>query len=94
MSKPISRATFDRVIVPCYLPPDVIPVRGEGSRLWDQHGREYIDMAGGIATNSLGHRHPALMRALQEQADRVWHLSNVFTNEPALELAEVAGGSL
>lgn len=87
MSDQISRATFDQVMVPCYAPSDVIPVRGEGSRLWDQQGREYIDLAGGIAVNCLGHRHPALMRALQEQADRVWHLSNVFTNEPALSLA-------
>jgi acetylornithine/N-succinyldiaminopimelate aminotransferase len=89
MNEPrISRALFDQVIVPSYAPPDVIPVRGEGSRLWDQQGREYIDLAGGIATNSLGHRHPALLRALQAQADKVWHLSNAFTNEPALELAQ------
>ncbi|TCK08407.1 aspartate aminotransferase family protein [Marinobacterium mangrovicola] len=87
MSDQISRATFDQVMVPCYAPADLIPVRGEGSRLWDQQGREYVDLAGGIAVNCLGHRHPALMQALQEQADRVWHLSNVFTNEPALALA-------
>ncbi|GGB94422.1 acetylornithine aminotransferase [Marinobacterium zhoushanense] len=84
----VTRATFDQVMVPCYMPPDVIPVRGEGSRLWDQDDREYIDLAGGIAVNALGHRHPALMQALQEQADKLWHLSNVFTNEPALKLAK------
>lgn len=89
MSDSITRETFDQVMVPCYMPPDIIPVRGEGSRLWDQHGREYIDLAGGIAVTCLGHRHPTLMRALQEQADRVWHLSNVFTNEPALKLAQL-----
>lgn len=84
----VSRATFDAVMVPNYNPPAIIPVRGEGSRLWDQQDREYIDFAGGIAVNVLGHRHPALVKALKDQADKVWHLSNVFTNEPVLELAQ------
>lgn len=84
----VSRATFDAVMVPNYNPPAIIPVRGEGSRLWDQQDREYIDFAGGIAVNVLGHRHPALVEALKDQADKVWHLSNVFTNEPVLELAQ------
>lgn len=44
-----------------------IPVRGEGSRLWDQQGKEYIDFAGGIAVNALGHAHPALREALNDQ---------------------------
>ncbi len=84
----VTRATFDQVMVPCYSPADVIPVRGEGSRLWDQEGREYLDLAGGIAVNALGHHHPALLKALHEQADKVWHVSNVFTNEPVLRLAQ------
>jgi acetylornithine/N-succinyldiaminopimelate aminotransferase len=87
-NSPVDRALFDQVMVPCFAPLDVIPVRGEGSRLWDQSGREYIDLAGGIAVNALGHRHPALLRALQDQADQVWHLSNLYTNEPALRLAQ------
>ncbi|MBZ9567696.1 aspartate aminotransferase family protein [Modicisalibacter tunisiensis] len=82
-----TRDDFDRYMVPNYAPQKVIPVRGEGSRLWDQQGREYIDFAGGIAVNSLGHCHPVLVNALKEQADRLWHLSNVYTNEPALKLA-------
>ncbi len=48
-----------------------IPVRGEGSRLWDQQGKEYIDFAGGIAVNALGHAHPELREALNEQASKV-----------------------
>ncbi|MFC6671181.1 aspartate aminotransferase family protein [Marinobacterium aestuariivivens] len=88
----VSRDTFDEVMVPNYNPPAIIPVRGEGSRLWDQQGREYIDFAGGIAVNVLGHRHPALVKTLKDQADKVWHLSNVFTNEPALELARKLTG--
>jgi len=56
-------------------------------RVWDQEGNEYIDFAGGIAVNALGHCHPRLVAALKAQADQLWHLSNVFTNEPALRLA-------
>lgn len=48
-------------------------VRGEGSRLWDQQGKEYIDFAGGIAVNALGHAHPELREALNEQASKFWH---------------------
>jgi acetylornithine/N-succinyldiaminopimelate aminotransferase len=75
-------------MVPNYAPSAVIPVKGLGSRVWDQTGREFIDFAGGIAVNCLGHCHPALVSALKDQADKLWHLSNVMTNEPALILAQ------
>lgn len=84
----VSRSLFDEVMVPNYAPSAVIPVKGLGSRVWDQNGREFIDFAGGIAVNCLGHCHPALVGALKEQADKLWHLSNVMTNEPALILAQ------
>lgn len=84
----VTRALFDEVMVPTYNPPAIIPVRGEGSRVWDQEGHEYVDFAGGIAVSALGHCHPALVNALTEQANKVWHLSNVMTNEPALKLAK------
>ena len=87
MSKQVSRETFDQVMVPNYSPAAFIPVKGEGSRVWDQQGREFIDFAGGIAVNSLGHCHPELVATVTEQAHKLWHLSNVFTNEPALQLA-------
>ena len=64
------------------------PVRGEGSRLWDQQGKEYIDFAGGIAVNALGHAHPELREALNEQASKFWHTGNGYTNEPVLRLAK------
>ncbi|ABI73135.1 MULTISPECIES: aspartate aminotransferase family protein [Shewanella] len=83
----LTRAQFDEVMVPNYAPAAVIPVRGAGSRVWDQEGNEFIDFAGGIAVNCLGHCHPALVSALKEQGEKLWHLSNVMTNEPALELA-------
>ncbi|MCY1263681.1 Succinylornithine transaminase/acetylornithine aminotransferase [compost metagenome] len=84
----VQRSDFDQVMVPNYSPAAFIPVRGQGSRVWDQSGRELIDFAGGIAVNSLGHAHPALVEALTEQANKIWHVSNVFTNEPALRLAK------
>lgn len=85
--QPVSRELFDEVMVPNYAPGAVIPVRGKGSRVWDQEDREFIDLAGGIAVTCLGHSHPGLVSALMEQADKIWHLSNVMTNEPALRLA-------
>ncbi|AQZ95113.1 aspartate aminotransferase family protein [Halopseudomonas phragmitis] len=86
-SMQVDRSDFDRVMVPNYAPVDMVPVRGLGSRLWDQQGRDYIDLAGGIAVNALGHAHPGLVEALTEQAGKLWHVSNVLTNEPALRLA-------
>ncbi|RUO63785.1 aspartate aminotransferase family protein [Pseudidiomarina insulisalsae] len=84
----VTRATFNDVMVPNYNPASMIPVKGEGSRVWDQEGKEYIDFAGGIAVNCLGHCHPAMVNALTEQGNKLWHLSNVFTNEPAIRLAK------
>ncbi len=72
----------------CLRPAPFIPVRGEGSRLWDQQGKEYIDFAGGIAVNALGHAHPELREALNEQASKFWHTGNGYTNEPVLRLAK------
>lgn len=85
--EPVQRADFDQYLVPNYAPAAFVPVRGLGSRVWDQSGRELIDFAGGIAVNALGHCHPALVKALTEQANTLWHISNVFTNEPTLRLA-------
>ena len=83
----VSRSTFDQVILPVYAPAQFVPVRGQGSRVWDQQGKEYIDFSGGIAVTALGHCHPALVEALKRQGETLWHTSHVFTNEPALRLA-------
>ena len=85
---PVTRATFDEVMVPNYAPGSFIPVRGKGSRVWDQAGREYVDLAGGIAVSSVGHAHPDVVRALTEQAGKLWHVANVLANEPAIRLAK------
>ncbi|MDF2178665.1 aspartate aminotransferase family protein [Aliiglaciecola sp. CAU 1673] len=84
----VTRELFDEVMVPNYNPAAMVPVRGKGSRVWDQEGTEYVDFAGGIAVNALGHCHPELVNVLKEQGEKLWHLSNVFTNEPALRLAK------
>ncbi|MDH1210341.1 aspartate aminotransferase family protein [Pseudomonas chengduensis] len=84
----VQRADFDQFMVPNYAPAAFVPVRGLGSRVWDQSGRELIDFAGGIAVNVLGHCHPALVAALTKQANTLWHISNVFTNEPTLRLGK------
>ncbi|HBY9740388.1 TPA: aminotransferase class III-fold pyridoxal phosphate-dependent enzyme [Klebsiella pneumoniae] len=88
MSGSMTREDFDAYLVPCFAPAPFIPVRAAGSCVWDQQGKEYIDMAGGIAVNALGHAHPALAQALQDQLAKLWHIGNGYTNEPVLQLAK------
>lgn len=90
MSEPSAKrvARAQQVFVPTYRPRAVILERGEGSRVWDTEGRDYIDFAGGIAVNALGHANPILQKALGEQATKLWHTSNVFLSEPPIRLAE------
>ncbi|MFZ1815365.1 MAG: aspartate aminotransferase family protein [Rhizobiaceae bacterium] len=68
----------NRHIFSTFAQPETIFERGEGMRLYDSVGREYLDMTGGIAVNSLGHAHPHLVEALTAQAARLWHTSNIF----------------
>ncbi|MDC4591156.1 aspartate aminotransferase family protein [Acinetobacter baumannii] len=84
----VSRGDFNEWMVPVFAPANFIPVRGEGSRIWDQENKEYIDFAGGIAVNALGHAHPVAVNALTEQAKKLWHVGNGYTNEPVLRLAK------
>lgn len=88
MTQSVTREDFDNWMVPLYAPAPFIPDRGFGSRLWDTEGKEYIDFAGGIAVNALGHAHPALRQALEQQAAKLWHTGNGYTNEPILRLAK------
>ena len=82
----VNRKTFDEVMVPTYAPSSMIPVRGSGLDVWDQDGRRYLDFTAGIAVTSLGHANPILADALSAQARTLWHVSNVYTNEPVLRL--------
>ncbi|WP_041070263.1 bifunctional succinylornithine transaminase/acetylornithine transaminase [Candidatus Ishikawella capsulata] len=82
------REDFDKYIVPCFSPAPFILVKGRGSRLWDQENKEYIDFASGIAVTSLGHSNVKLINALNTQLNKLWHVSNIYTNEPVLKLAK------
>src|SRR5476649_2411622 len=86
-TRPVTRQTFDEVLVPTYAPAAMVPVRGAGLDLWDQSGKHYLDFTSGIAVNSLGHCNPVLVEALTRQANTLWHLGNGYTNEPVLRLA-------
>jgi len=77
-----------RRYLPVYRPREVILERGDGARLWDRDGRDYVDFAAGIAVCGLGHNDPDLVAALTAQAGRLWHTSNVFYSEPPLRLAD------
>jgi acetylornithine aminotransferase len=74
-------------LLPTYARADLTIVRGDGCRVWDVAGREYLDFGGGIAVVSLGHCHPAPAAAARAQLDRLWHVSNLYRSEPAEELA-------
>ena len=69
-------------------PPKLALVRGEGTHVWDEDGKEYVDLLAGIAVNSLGHGHPALVGAVTEQLQTLGHVSNFFTTGPQVDLAE------
>ncbi|WP_433541939.1 acetylornithine transaminase [Streptosporangium sandarakinum] len=74
--------------MPTYGVPPVALARGEGARVWDADGGEYLDLIGGVAVSSLGHAHPALVEAVSRQVAVLAHTSNLFINEPAVLLAE------
>ncbi|MDF2267973.1 acetylornithine transaminase [Streptomyces coacervatus] len=63
-------------------------VRGEGAKVWDAEGTEYLDFVGGIAVNALGHAHPAVVEAVSSQIGSLGHISNFFMSEPTVTLAE------
>ncbi|GAA3429296.1 acetylornithine transaminase [Streptosporangium nondiastaticum] len=79
---------FETAFMPTYGVPPVALARGEGARVWDADGGEYLDLIGGVAVSSLGHAHPALVEAVSRQVAVLAHTSNLFINEPAVLLAE------
>ncbi|MES3022623.1 MAG: acetylornithine/succinylornithine family transaminase [Pseudomonadota bacterium] len=86
-TRPVTRQTFDEVLVPTYAPAAMVPVRAAGLDLYDQNGKHYLDFTSGIAVTSLGHCNPAIVAALTQQINSLWHLGNGYTNEPVLRLA-------
>ncbi|SFD51636.1 acetylornithine/succinylornithine family transaminase [Massilia yuzhufengensis] len=85
-TRPVTRQTFDEVLVPTYAPAAMVPVRAAGLEVWDQEGKRYLDFTSGIAVSSLGHCNPALVEAVTKQVNTLWHLGNGYTNEPVLRL--------
>ncbi|MGP4029057.1 acetylornithine transaminase [Actinomadura sp. 3N407] len=82
------RERFEAAFMPNYGVPPVALARGEGCRVWDADGREYLDLIAGIAVTSLGHAHPALIEAVSSQVATLAHSSNLFLHEPEVLLAE------
>jgi acetylornithine/N-succinyldiaminopimelate aminotransferase len=82
------RHRWDAVMMANYGTPAVALVRGEGARVWDDDGREYVDLVGGIAVNALGHAHPAVVEAVTRQVSTLGHTSNLAMHDPGVRLAE------
>ena len=79
---------FAAALMPNYGIPPLAITRGQGCRVWDADGREYLDLIAGIAVSSLGHAHPAIVEAVSRQVAAVAHTSNLFLHEREIELAE------
>ncbi|HWH28698.1 MAG TPA: aminotransferase class III-fold pyridoxal phosphate-dependent enzyme [Mycobacteriales bacterium] len=82
------RARWDAALMANYGTPPVALVRGDGARVWDADGKEYLDLLAGIAVNVLGHAHPAVREAVDRQLSTLGHVSNLAVSPPAVELAE------
>ena len=82
-----TRKLFDEFVVPNYGRYDLVLVRGRGSRVWDEDGKEYLDFGAGIAVSTLGHAHPRMIEALDRQARELIHTSNLYYTRPQGELA-------
>ncbi len=79
----------DRYLMPTYRRYPLVLERGEGTRVWDVEGKEYLDFGAGIAVCNLGHCHPRVVEAVKEQAGRLLHVSNLYYIPPQIELAEM-----
>lgn len=90
------RDRWQHALMDNYGTPPLTLVRGSGARVWDDEGREYIDLIAGIAVNALGHAHPALVEAVSSQMSTLGHTSNLYVHPTTVELAErlitISGG--
>lgn len=84
----VTRQTFDEVMMPCYVPQNMVLTHGKGCFLYDSECNEYLDMTAGIAVNCLGHNHPVVVKTIKKQAERLIHVSNIFVNDKTLTLAK------
>jgi acetylornithine/N-succinyldiaminopimelate aminotransferase len=89
MSTPAtSHERYAAALMNTFGPPQLVLARGAGARVWDEDGNEYVDLLGGIAVNSLGHAHPAVVEAVTRQLSTLGHVSNFFASQPQISLAE------
>lgn len=88
MTQPTWQVRADRVVMNTYGRQPLVLVRGEGSRVWDEEGLEYLDFVAGLAVCNLGHAHPAVAQAASAQLSRLVHVSNLYYTTPMVELAE------
>ncbi len=79
----------ERYLMATYRRYPLVVIRGDGSRVWDAEGREYLDFVSGLAVCNLGHSHPGVVEALKDQASRLLHISNLYHIEPQIRLAQV-----
>jgi len=79
----------DKYLFPTYKRPPIVLVKGEGCRVWDESGKEYLDFVGGIAVCALGHSSPIVTKALEEQSRTLVHVSNLYYTKPQVELARL-----
>lgn len=84
-----TRQDYSKYFLDIYGQVDFMPISAKGSRMYGADGSEVVDFAAGIAVNSLGHCHPELIEALNAQAEKLWHVSNIMVNQPALELGKL-----
>ena len=80
-------ALTDKYVARTYARPPIALVKGRGTKVWDADGKEYLDFLAGIAVNSLGHCHPAIVRAIRQQSQKLLHVSNLYHTLPQVELA-------
>ena len=85
---PSSQERYAAALMHTFGAPQLVLSRGKGARVWDEDGREYVDLLGGIAVNSLGHAHPTVVEAVTRQLSTLGHISNFFASEPQITLAE------
>jgi predicted acetylornithine/succinylornithine family transaminase len=79
---------YQSYVIPTYYPPSLVLVKGKGTRVWDIDGKVYLDFVGGIACQNVGHCHPKVVEAIQQQAAKLIHVSNLYHNEHHAFLAE------
>ena len=79
---------YQKYVIPTYITPTLVLVKGKGSRVWDNDGKVYMDFVGGIACQNVGHCHPKVVQAIQNQTAKLMHVSNLYNNELHGTLAE------